>query len=223
MNQLKDYSSCSQVVKPCVFAASLHRQELFGITLLQNKHNRPLSGWDQAVSERLLTLCSGPQGGNECEGLRVLLLPSPNLAGDPHSHTPPPGSHYPRHKSLIPAFVFPDESQKNGGEGRKGKAGVGVMVLFVFPLIGNTLGLGRGLGPGSRGRPGVLFLRGSLLWSFLSSPQKSRLLGGPRGAAGSPLRSVPLRDDPELPLSGGNLSPLLTDPLPSLQGYLLKV
>ncbi|KAI4815328.1 hypothetical protein KUCAC02_005477, partial [Chaenocephalus aceratus] len=91
--------------------------------------------------------------------------------GDPHSHTPPPGLPLPPPQSLIPAFVFPDESQKNGGEGRKGR-----------------------------------------------QDSKSRLLGGPRGAAGSPLRSVPLRDDPKLPLSGGNLSPLLTDPLPSLQG-----
>lgn len=70
-------------------------------------------------------------------------------------------------------------------------------------------GLGQTRGP---------VLRGSLLWSFLFSPQKCRLLGGPRGAAGSPLRSVPPWDDPALPLSGGNLSPYLTDPLPSPQG-----
>ena len=96
-----------------------------------------------------------------------------------------------------------------------------IKVLFVFPLIGNTLGLGRalpGLGSGVWGRPGVLFSGGLSSGPSSFSPQKSRLLGGPQGAAGSPLRSVPPRDDPALPLSGGNLSPLLADPLPSLQG-----
>ncbi len=83
--------------------------------------------------------------------------------------------------------------------------------------------IGPGSGPAGAGvrglgQTGGPVLRGSLLWSFLFSPQKSRLLRGPRGAAGSPLRSVPPRDDPALPLSGGNLSPLLTDPLPSPQG-----
>lgn len=93
--------------------------------------------------------------------------------------------------------------------------------LFVFPLIGNTLGLGRGpprLGSGVLGRLGVLFSGGLSPGPSLFSPQKSCLLGGPRGAAGSPPRSVLPRDDPALPLSGGNLSPLLTDPLPSPQG-----
>lgn len=83
--------------------------------------------------------------------------------------------------------------------------------------------IGPGSGPAEAGvrglgQTGGPVLRGSLLWSFLFPPQKSRLLGGPRGAAGSPLRSVPPRDDPALPLSGGNLSPLLTDPLLSPQG-----
>lgn len=83
--------------------------------------------------------------------------------------------------------------------------------------------IGPGSGPAEAGVQGLgqtggPVLRGSLFWSFLFSPQKSCLLGGPRGAAGSPPRSVLPRDDPALPLSGGNLSPLLTDPLPSPQG-----
>jgi len=96
-----------------------------------------------------------------------------------------------------------------------------IKLLFVFLLIENTLDLGRaltGLGSGVWGQTGGPVLRGTLLWSFLFSLQKSRLLGGPQGAAGSPLKSVPPRDDPSLPLSGGNLSPLLMQPLPSLQG-----
>lgn len=96
-----------------------------------------------------------------------------------------------------------------------------IKVLFVFPLIGNTLGRGRALpGPGSgvSERTGGPVLRGSLSWSFLLSPQKSRPLGGPPGPTGSLLRSVPPRDDPALPPSGGNLSPRPADPLPSLQG-----
>lgn len=84
--------------------------------------------------------------------------------------------------------------------------------------------IGPGSGPaGARvwglGQTGGPVLRGSLLWSFLFSLQKSRLFGGPQGAARSPLRNVPPRDDPALPLSGGNPSPLLTGPLPSLQGF----
>lgn len=96
-----------------------------------------------------------------------------------------------------------------------------IKVLFVFPLIGNTLGRGRalpGLGSGVSERTGGPVLRGSLSWSFLFSPQKSCPLGGPPGPTGSLLRSVPPRDDPALPPSGGNLSPRLADPLPSLQG-----
>lgn len=83
--------------------------------------------------------------------------------------------------------------------------------------------IGPGSGPAGAGVQGLgqtggPVLRGSLFWSFLFSPQKSCLLGGPRGAMGSLLRSVPPRDDPALPPSGGNLSPLLADSLPSLQG-----
>lgn len=59
-----------------------------------------------------------------------------------------------------------------------------IKVLFVFPLIGNTLGLGRGLpGLGSRvsGRPGVLFsggLSSGPSFSLLRSPACSGGLEG---------------------------------------------
>lgn len=64
-----------------------------------------------------------------------------------------------------------------------------IKVLFVFLLIGNTLGLGRalpGLGSGVWGRPGVLFsggLSSGPSFSLLRSPVCS---GGRKGRWGRP-------------------------------------
>lgn len=107
-----------------------------------------------------------------------------------------------------------------GGGGSLSSLGSLIKVLFVFLLIGNTLDLGRerqGWVPGSWTDQGSCSPGVSTL-DLLFSPQKSCLLRGPPGVAGSPLRSVLPRDDPALALSGGNLSPFLMDPLPSPQG-----